>query len=371
MKGSVVAKKYKKKVKYYIVLDLPKHPDGRRNQKWFGSWEKKREAEAALPEYLLKYSRKNYIASKDLLLKELASDYLAKNDMVLAKATYKRYASCIKAIEQELGTYKVKDIEPYMIETYFKKLKDANLKPNTIMKYKTVLQQLFKYAIELKIIANSPIPNLKVNSKAPTTHETWSAEEVRSFLAHIKPEPLFIPVLIAVTTGMRLGEILALKWKDVNFEMNTITVSKSKDLDNTLKSTKNKSSRRSIYMMKEIPEVLHSHRLSQKKKRMSLGTNYHISDFICTLDDGTPMTANYVSIMFKRKVEQFNFTTIRFHDLRHTFATISLSQGIHPKVVQEILGHSTIRTTLDTYSHVLPAMHQESMETIQKAFAFK
>lgn len=368
MKGSIVQKKYGKKVKYYIVVDLPRQKGEKRKQKWFGSWDKKRDAEAALPEYLLQVQSTNYRTSSNVTFSDLAKDYLYRNQNVLAKATHRRYSFCVKEMDKHIGHYKLNEIEPYTIEQYFKKLIESGLKPSTVAKHKTVLQQIFKYALELRMIQHSPVPKLKVKGQAEINHETWSASEIRQFLAHIYGESLFTPVLIAATTGMRLGEVIALKWKDIDIDKGLLTVRKSKDIDNTLKNPKNKASRRLIHLMPEVLDMLKKHKNQQKKNRMQYGSEYKVSDFICTLDNGKPLTANYVSVMFKRKIEQYNFTHIRFHDLRHSFATISLSNGVHAKVVQEILGHSTIRTTLDTYSHVLPTVHQDSMDIITQAF---
>ena len=177
-----------------------------------------------------------------------------------------------------------------------------------------------------------------------------------------------MPTLLAAMTGMRAGEILALKWKDIDFDNNSLRVSKSKTFDDTLKSPKNKSSKRPINLMPAVVSALQEYKTVQKKNKLRYGIDYFKSDFICTLDNGKPMSTNYLTTTFKRKVKQYHFIQIRFHDLRHSFATISLTNGVHPKVVQEILGHSSIKVTMDTYSHVIPTMHQESMSKIEQAF---
>lgn len=370
MKGSVATKKDSNgKSKYYIVVDLPREKDSPRKQKWSKSYTRKRDAEHDLPEFVLKHTRPSYTRSRDITLAKLTEDYLVLNEEILAKSTMKRYKSCIKKINEELGTYKVQQLEPYMIEDYFKLLRQDKLKSSTIAKHKTVLHQVFSYAIEMQLIVHSPVPKIKVKNKDKALHETWSSTQLNEFLMHIKGEPIYIPVLIAGTTGMRLGEVVALKWKDINLAKGTITIKKSMDIDNTLKAPKNNASRRPVHLMKSVIRELEAHKFNQKKNKIKLGKDYQTSDFVCTLKNGKPMNTNYVTKTFPRKVIQHNFSPIRFHDLRHTFATISLSDGIHPKVIQEILGHSSIRTTLDTYSHVIPSVHQESMELIEKAFS--
>lgn len=180
---------------------------------------------------------------------------------------------------------------------------------------------------------------------------------------------MYIPVLLAGTTGLRAGEICGLKWKDLDHENKTMRIQRAKDFDNTLKVPKTKASKRMIHLMDWVVEDLKKHQLSQKSKRLQFGKAYIKSDFVCTLDDGTPISTNYLTKTFPRKIKQHNFSKIRFHDLRHSFATISLANGVHPKVVQEILGHSNIQVTLSTYSHVIPVVHSESMSKITQAFS--
>lgn len=367
MQGSIVSKNTKKGKRYYIVIDLPVPPNSKRKQKWISAGTTKREAQNLLPKVLLKYQ--SYTNNDDLLFKDIATDYLYNAEYNLSKSTYKRYASCSKAICDVFGAYTVSKINPYMISQYLKSLQTKNYTPSTIQKYKTVLTQIFNYAIDLKIIDVSPIPKYKITNRSyQKEHQTWSTQELNDFLLYIKSQPLYIPVLLSGTTGIRCGEVVALKWKDVDFEKGVLYIVRSKTYDNTLKSTKNKSSRRSIHLMDHVVNELKAHQLQQKKNRIKYGKDYMKTDFICTLENGTPMSTNYISKTFPRKIKQYNFNSIRFHDLRHSFATIALSNGIHAKIVQEILGHSNIKITLDTYSHVIPTIHSESMLKLEKAF---
>lgn len=372
MKGCIVEKKNSKgKKKYHIVVDLPKKEGAKRKQKWFSSWNSYRDAENALPNILLEVRGYSYESSNNLPFKQVIEDYLISSENELAKSTYKRYTSCCNLIKEELGHIPIKKIEPCMIQDYFKLLKNKKkFSTATIQKHKSVLQQIFQYAIELRIIDHSPVPKLRIaTNHAETEHDTWSSEQIRMFLNCVKGEPIYIPVLLAGTTGMREGEIVGLKWKDIDFQNNTLSVLRSKDFDNTLKVPKTKSSKRKIHLMDWVVEELKKHQTSQKSKRLKYGKKYVVSDFVCTLDNGKPLSTNYVTKTFPRKVTQNNFSKIRFHDLRHSFATISLANGIHAKVVQEILGHSSIQVTLNTYSHVIPTVHSESMDKLTKAFS--
>lgn len=370
MKGSIIMRKTSKgKKRYYIVVDLPTLPGDKRKQKWFSSWDTKKDAEKALPEILLQVQRSNYLQNDQITLGKVIDDYLYRAEHGLAKATYKRYLSCCNLLKEHLGTTQIQKIQPAMLNEYFKTLQAKGLKPNTLRKHRLVMQQVFNLAIELHIIEHSPVTKLPVSSTlSDAEHETWTAGQLNRFLMEIEYEPLYIPVLLAGMLGMREGEICGLKWKDIDFDKATLYVQRARTYDNSFTRTKNRSSRRSLKLTPFVLNALKEHQLSQKKLRLLHGKDYVKTDFVCTLKDGTPISTNYITKTFPRKVKQYNYPTIRFHDLRHSFATIALSNGIHPKVVQEILGHSDIKVTLQTYSHVIPVMHGDSMEQIQQMF---
>lgn len=367
MKGSIIGRNTKNGKRYYIVVDLPVAPGEKRKQKWIAAGTNKREAEKLLPKVLLKFQ--SYTNNDHLLFQDVTHDYLYKAQHSLAKSTYKRYLSCSKILNQEFGKYPLVKITPYMISQFFKELQKKDYTPASIQKYKSVIKQIFLYAVELKIIDVSPVPKYTIkSSNSEDEHKTWTTQQIFDFLNHVKGQPIYLPVLLAASTGMRCGEIVGLKWKDINFTTNTIHVVRSKTFDDTLKSPKTKSSKRPIHLMDHVVAELKAYQLWQKKNRIKYGKDYHKSDFVCTLEDGTPLNTNYISKTFPRKVIKYKFEPIRFHDLRHSFATIALSNGIHAKVVQEILGHSSIKVTLDTYSHVIPTMHSDSMDKLNQAF---
>ena len=370
MKGSIVSRKNSKgKSKYYIVVDLPRLPGEKRKQKWFSSWDTQKAAEKALPSILLKVQGQSYVQNDKLLFSKLIDDYLYRAEHGLAKSTYKRYLSCCNRLKKDLGALQVQKIQPYALENYFANLQKEGLKPNTLKKHRMVVQQIFSFAKELQVVSSMPVPKLKISDgTGGNEHETWNATELHHFLLQLDQQPLYIPVLLAGMLGMRAGEIAGLKWKDIDFDKKTLYVRRAKSYDGSFTKTKNKSSRRPLALSSFIVEKLKMQQLRQKKLKLSYGPSYFKSDFVCTLEDGTPITTNYISKTFPRKVKQYNFPSIRFHDLRHSFATIALSNGIHPKIVQEILGHSDIKITLQTYSHVIPVLHGDSMDKIEKMF---
>lgn len=369
MKGSIVKKNVAGKNRYYVVVDLP-HPKGaKRKQKWFPVGTSYRAAENALPQILLEVKSKNYLSSQTVQFKNIAEDYLFNNQNRLAASTYKRYAGITKDLIEHFGDYTMQELEPYHMEQYTKSLIQKGLSGNTITKYRLVYHLICEYAQELKIIKSIPLAKLKHGgNREDYTFQVWDNAEATAFLQHIEGSPLYMPVFIAIHTGMRLGEILALKWSEIDLKNGQLTVRYSVDVNGKLKTTKTKQSRRTIKLIPSMIARLKEHKHDQKLNRLAMGNDYFKSDFVCTFQDGRPISRNYVSTTFRRKVHQYQFPVIRFHDLRHSFATIALSNNVHVKVVQEILGHASSRTTLDVYSHVIPTMQTQSLELLTKAF---
>jgi integrase len=197
---------------------------------------------------------------------------------------------------------------------------------------------------------------------APTM-KTWTAAELRRFLAHVEGERLYGAWVVAATTGMRRGEVLALRWRDVDLTLGRLSISQQvTTLGNrpVVSSPKTAKSRRLVALDPATVEALRGHRIAQAQERLLMGPAYRDEDLVFAWPDGRPIHPDLFSQWFDRRLQAAGLPRIRLHDLRHTHATLALAAGIHPKVVSERLGHSTISITLDTYSHVSPGLQEEA-----------
>jgi integrase len=195
-------------------------------------------------------------------------------------------------------------------------------------------------------------------------------DETASLLSLLGETRLFIPVMVAVTTGLRRGEILGLRWSNVDLAAGIITVVQS--LEQTkeglrFKSPKTHRSRRSVALAAVTVEALRSHRAKQAQERLAVGPAYDDHDLVCPRPGGAPWPPNMFSTAFAAFVRRSPMIPFRFHDLRHSHASHLLKAGIHPKVVSERLGHSNVGITLDTYSHVLPGIQEDAAQKIDFA----
>jgi integrase len=194
----------------------------------------------------------------------------------------------------------------------------------------------------------------------------WDDEQVRLFLNTAKSNRTYIAFLLALSTGMRQGEVLGLSWSDVNWSSSTIAVRQAYTKSfkgHALQETKTASSIRTVALPSQVLEALRQHRLKQAEERLAIGEKYNDQGLVVQSQVGTPIGPRNLLRTWYSLLKKSKLSPIRFHDLRHTHATLLLLQGVHPKIVSERLGHSSIQITLDTYSHLLPNMQAAAAES--------
>ncbi len=181
---------------------------------------------------------------------------------------------------------------------------------------------------------------------------------------------LYVPLLVAVTTGLRRGELLAVRWQDVDLVRAMLTVRQTVEQTRgciQFKKPKTKKSQRTIALLTMTMDALRVHDIEQKKARLMIGPAYKDQGLVFAREDGSVWPPNALTMAYRKLVRKAGLQTLRLHDLRHSHATQLLRQGVHPKVVSERLGHSTIAITLDTYSHVLPGIQEEAASKLNAA----
>jgi integrase len=204
--------------------------------------------------------------------------------------------------------------------------------------------------------------------QASDTLRTWSADELRAFLAHVESDRLYGAYVLAGTTGLRRGEVLGLRWRDLDINAGRLAVTQtliSVNYEVSFSTPKTARGRRSVALDLTTIAALRTHRARLLEERLSLGLGSpKDDDLVFTAFDGKPLHPGQFSDRFDRLVRAAGVPRINFHGLRHTHATLALQAGVHPKVVSERLGHATVSITLDTYSHAIPAMQEEAAEKV-------
>ena len=197
----------------------------------------------------------------------------------------------------------------------------------------------------------------------------WTGDQLRSFLEVIASHDLYPLYFLAATTGMRRGEVAGLLWRIVDLDTGRLTVSQqivSVEYELIEDDLKTASSRRTIDLDEQTVNMLQRHRRHQLEQRMATGRRGD-DGFVFATTEGSPIHPDLISQTFQRFMAQIDLPKIRLHDLRHTHATILLQENVHPKVVSERLGHSSIAFTMTVYQHVMPGMQAEAAATFGAA----
>ncbi len=205
-----------------------------------------------------------------------------------------------------------------------------------------------------------------VHPPTPKKHDfrALEPEQVRKLIETAKGTRWEALIALAVATSLREGELLGLKWVDITLDGSKLTVQRQLGLYKRLVELKTDTNRRSMRLPAYAVKVLREHQARQNEARIIKGPEYEDNDLVFATHNGRPLIARNVFREYKTLLRRANLPDIRFHDLRHTAATLMLLQGVSVKVVQERLGHSQVSLTLGTYSHVLPSMDQDAADKL-------
>jgi len=260
-------------------------------------------------------------------------------------------------IKPNLGHLPITKIRPDHLQTlYAEKLSDG-LSKRSVQHMHAVIRRSLNQALRWGLIYQNPTSRVTAPTPDKRPHATLTADQAKHLLESSKSYRLYPVYVLAITTGMRMGEILGLRWEDVRFEAGSLSVNQTIQLYKgkpLLGEPKTAASRRTISLTKLALEALNDIERSE--------------GLVFRTKNGTPYNPRNVGRDFEKALARAGLARIRFHDLRHTAATLLLKENVHPKIVQEMLGHSSISLTLDTYSHILPDIQKEATEKMDKLF---
>lgn len=358
----------KRGTKWAFVLDLDKDPvTQKRKQKWFSGYNSEKEAEAALAETITQLNKNTFVLPDKVKFSEYLDYWLNIRKSKLEITTYNNYKSIVdNHIVPELGKMELQKIKPLHIQNYYTK-KEDNLSQKSLQHHHRLLSLALKNAVGWQMIPNNPCDHVEAPSPEKSKAKSLTSEEVKHLLESIKDTPLEASITLLVFTGLRRGELLALKWNDIDPINKTLVVDESLAVDESkneiiFKKTKSESSNR-IVSLSDIPiSALRKHKKLQNEQKLKIGENYTDNNLVFAREDGSPIHPSSFSRQFGRFIRSTELPHIRLHDLRHTNATMLMNLGVPPKVVSERLGHANISITLDTYSHVLKDKQAEAAE---------
>jgi integrase len=288
--------------------------------------------------------------------------------------TYERYEQIVRIhVRPALGSVKLKNLTPVHVRGLYRKKVEAGLSARTVQYIHVTLHKALKQGVQDGLIPRNATEAVKAPQVRREEMRPLSAEQVKVLLEVASGDRLEALYVLAIHTGLRQGELLGLKWEDVDLESGTLRVCRTLVTAKggpVLTAPKTKGSRRSVKLTQGAVEALRSHLKHQLQEIDRAGSLWRENGLMFASESGEPLDRRYLtSCRYKALLKRAELPMIRFHDLRHTCATLLLTKNVNPKIVSEMLGHASIAITLDTYSHVLPNMRDQAASAMEDALS--
>ena len=282
--------------------------------------------------------------------------------------TYESYERLMRLhLVPALGRVKLKNLTPTHVRGLYREKLDSGLSPSSVQRVHALLHKALKQAVNDGLVPRNVTEAVKAPKQSRKEIPALTREQARVFLEATKGDRLETLYVLAIHTGLRQGELLGLKWDDVTLDRGTLQVRRilSAAKDGPIFTTPKNNQGRSVRLTVQAVQALRDHRKRQVEDRLRRAGLWQDHGLVFTTLVGTPLNRhNVFSRSFKPLLRRTSLPDIPFHALRHSFATLMLAGGEHPKVVQEMMGHSGIRVTMDFYSHVLPDMQKGAVDRL-------
>ena len=303
--------------------------------------------------------------------REHLSEYLAYWHKTMcvpfsAPTTAETYHALLRnLVIPRIGPIRLRDLRPMHVQSLYSELVQESYAPMTVRMVHGILHKALEQAVIWGLIPSNPADHIKVPRIERKSPQVLTVEECKQLLDSLRGHPYYALVYVMLYTGMRRGEALALRWSDVDYGHRTVVVDESvRKVGNEVSfgPPKTRTSRRSVTVSEDVLAVLKAEKRRQNAARLAAGAAWADLDLVFADETGHPLDPDRVSQWFRSFAAKLGFGDLHIHCLRHTHASLLLALNVHPKTVQERLGHSTIVSTMDTYSHVAMNLQQEAAE---------
>lgn len=365
---------------WYVVIELGRDEKGRRRQKWHGGFRTRKEAEAARAKIVNEVNTGVYALPSKLTLAEWINEsWLATVKMQIKPSTLDGYARMLRLhVIPTLGHRPLHQLTPPLLNNLYTQLMEggnrrgsatAGLNAKTVRHIHTTLHKVLADAVDAGLISTNVADRAKPprpRAAAPAELRFWDAEQLGRFLAYVEGTRLQTAWHLAAMTGMRRGEVLGLRWQDIDLEVGRLAVRHTLVSVGYVisESTPKTHQARTIDLDPGTVTQLRCHQKVQANEREAWGPSYQASDLVFRREDGSALHPDLFSQAFEGEVRRSKLPRIRLHDLRHSHATIALRAGVPVKVISERLGHEHPAFTMKQYAHVIPGMQAEAAHLI-------
>lgn len=291
----------------------------------------------------------------------------AKRD--LRARSFEKYAGIVRLhISPRVGTIPIARLRPQRIADFYDELLDDGRSPATVRYVHAVLHRALQQAVSWRILGINPSDAVRAPRAARSEVQPFTPAQTQQLVEGIAGDGLEVLVILALRTAMRLGELLGLRWSDVDPDRQTIKVQRElyRHKGEWMTDDPKSGQRRSIRVETDTIGMLRSYRIERAEHFLAIGHRVTEDDLVFMTDEGEPFDGHHLTERrFRPLLARLELPQRRFHDLRHTAATLMLGAGMNAKVVSEMLGHSTVEMTLNIYAHVLPTMQAEAAAALE------
>ncbi len=362
---------------WQIVLDAGRSADGRRRQIYKTVHGGKKAADQELTAMKREVETGTSLDAEHITVSQYLDRWLEDCRGRVGVKTWERYAMGVRLhIKPYIGQLLLKKLAPLNLTNMYATLlvegrhKGGGLSAHTVRHAHVILKIALRQAVKWQLVVRNPLDAVESPRAKRIEMQALNDEEIARLLEASAQTRLHLPIMLAVSTGMRRGEILGLRWADVSLDTAQLSVRRSlQQIGRAIlfHEPKTAKSRRTIALPPVTVAALRRHRAKQAAERLALGESYDDQDLVLAGPQGSPWRPDSICTLYGAIVKRAGLKHVRFHDLRHSHATQLLRLGIPAKVVSERLGHATIGITLDTYSHVLPGMQEEAAAKVDVA----
>lgn len=369
--GHIRKRTYKKGISWQVIIDLGEDATGKRNRIFKTVNSTKKEAEKLKTKMLHEIETGAYKEPTETTLREYLKDWLETYASMLSPTTIVGYKANIEGhvipalgdrLLQKLSAIEIQQFYNTLLQTPNKKT-GIPLSTRTIEHIHANLKSALKKAVQLGLIDRNPMDAVVKPKVKEYRGDVFTEGEVQQVLKLSQGTRLEIPILLGAGLGLRRGEILGLKWSSVEFKEGKLKVESNLiyvDRVISFKSPKSEAGERTLVVPRSIMESLKRHKTEQAKHKLKTGELFTDHNLVVCEEDGRPIIPGTLSSRFHEFLKDCNFKQIRFHDLRHTHASLLLKYGVSAKVASSRLGHSNIGITLDLYSHIYGEMEEDA-----------
>jgi len=353
---------------WQVVVDVGVGPDGKRKKHYETVKGRKADAQKRLNELLVALDKGSYAPTGRITVAEhlwqWLDGYVKTN---CSERTLDGYSAIIRNhLIPALGGIPLKQLQPARVQSYYGEACDK-LSARTVHHHHRVLSESLKYAVRQGYLGRNPCDLVDPPKLRKKLMRTLTPVEVDVLFLSSTESPYYPIIYTALSSGLRQAELLGLRWRDIDLQSRSMSVSqvlyKRRGVCQ-FKEPKTAHSRRRVAMTPKLAVYLEAYRTERQAFYATLGARLELDDLVFANVDGRPLDPGVLSHAFARLVRLAGLGTVRFHDLRHTFASLMLLRGAPPKVISEALGHASVAFTMDVYSHIIGGMQEDAMRLL-------